>query len=627
MKKIQFDDVLKRAKNITKNDIDFVKKAYEYAKKAHKGQKRKTGEAYIIHPLYVAYYVAGLGLGRDTLAASFLHDVIENCGVTEKQLTKEFNETVAKLVTGVSKLRHTTNRKITWSSVENLRRFFLVAAEDIRAVIIKLADRLHNAKTIRGLPPERQKEYAREIQYVFSTLADYLGIRFFKRQFDDVAFEILEPEEYRKIRRYMKEHHKQRRRYVQKIIKKTENLLKENKIKADVFGREKSLYSVFKKIQKYLREGKIHSQSEIGKIYDNYGFRIIVGSNEDCYKVLGLIHSKWHPLTGEFEDFIANPKPNGYRSLHTTVFCENEKIAEFQIRTQRMHDYNEFGPASHIAYKLSGQRNLPTMAFNWLRRINLFRRGLPPAEDSPKYKIKVFQNNVFVLTPQNEVKKLPKGSTPVDFAYTVHTDIGNKCRGAKVNGKMVPLDYQLSTGDQVEIIIDKNAKYPISKWLEFVGSAGARAKIKHALRDKESKEAIQKGFEKLNSELKKHNTTFKELYKTRQNDIDILIYKNNAIDQEGLLANIGFNLISTEKIIAELFPQAQTRKPHGKSGKKVSIEGSTQTEYTLAQCCNPKSSDTIIALTTITRGIRIHKKSCPYIKGFDKDRLLNAEWV
>jgi len=627
MKRIGIDDVIKQSKNLNRADIGFIKKAYEFAKKKHKGQKRKTGEPYILHPLYAAYYVADLGLGKDTISAALLHDVIEDCDVTEKTLTKEFNGTVSKLVKGVTKLRHTEDRKITQGSVENLRRFFIVAAEDIRAVIIKLADRLHNAQTIRGLPPQRQKQYAREIKYVYSALSDYIGIRFFKRQFDDIAFEILNPEEFRKIRNYLKRHHKQRRKYVLRVSKKIEKFLAKNKIKAEVFGREKSINSIYKKLQKYLREGKIHSRNEIGKIYDNYGFRILVGSNEECYRVLGIIHSTWHPLTGEFEDFIANPKPNGYKSLHTTAFCDSEKIAEFQIRTQEMHDYNEFGPASHIAYKLSGERGpLPTAAFNWIRRMKIFRRGIPE-EKSPKYKVKVFQDNVFILTPQNEVKKLPKGSTPVDFAYSIHTEIGNKCRGAKVNGKMVPLDHELQTGDQVEVIIDKKAKHPVTKWLEFVASQSARTRIKHALREKESKEAIEKGLEKLNKALKKHNTSFKKLYEDRQNEIDILIYRNNAINREGLLANIGFELITVERIISELFPEEKKAKKKVAKGNNVSIEGSTQTEYSIAKCCNPKGQGKIIALTTITRGIRIHRKDCQYVKNFKKENILSAKWV
>jgi guanosine-3',5'-bis(diphosphate) 3'-pyrophosphohydrolase len=626
MKKITIDNVLKKDKNLNPGDKNFVKKAYEYAKKAHRGQKRKTGESYIVHPLYAAYYVADLGLGKDTVAAALLHDVLEDCGVTSAELKKEFNPTVAKLVKGVSDLRHTEDKKITKSSVENLRRFFIVAAKDIRAVIIKLADRLHNAYTIKGLSEERQKTYAKEIKLVFSALSDYLGLGFFKRQFDDIAFQILNPDEYKRIEKYLDKQHSKRRSYVNKTKKKIKKILDKDKIKAKVIGREKSVYSIYKKIQKYLREGKIHSESEYGRVYDNYGFRILVDQKEDCYRVLGIVHSTWHPLNGEFDDYIANPKPNGYQALQTTVFCDNNKIAEIQIMTDKMLDYNEFGPASHIAYKLAGRRYaIPTLAFEWLKKINIFSRGTPK-NDEKMYKTYIFKDNIFVLTPDNEVKQLPKESTPVDFAYTVHTEIGNKCRGAKVNGKMVPLDYQLHTGDQVEIIIDKREKYPMNKWLEFVVSAGARSKIKQSLRDKERKEAIEKGYAKLNKALKEFKTSFKELKKERPNDIDVIIYRNNAKDEEGLLANIGFDLINTDQIIARLFPLKQKRKASPRQRKKISIEGSTQTSYTIAKCCEPKPGDRIIALNTVIRGIRIHKKGCPFVKQSDKNRILSAKW-
>ncbi|MBN2015783.1 bifunctional (p)ppGpp synthetase/guanosine-3',5'-bis(diphosphate) 3'-pyrophosphohydrolase [Candidatus Dojkabacteria bacterium] len=626
MKKITIDDVIKNSKNLSRDDVSFIKKAYEFAKKCHRGQKRKTGEAYIVHPLYAAYFISELGLGRDTIAAALLHDVMEDCNVPQKKIKKEFNATVGRLVNGVTNLRHTEDKKITKSSVENLRRFFIVAAKDVRAVIIKLADRLHNAQTIEGLSPQRQKSYAKEIKYVFSTLSDYLRLGFFKRQFDDAAFRILNPEEYKRIERYLDRTHRRRRDYIKKIIEKITKILEENKVKSEVIGREKSIYAIYQKIQKYLREGKIHSESEYGRIYDNYGFRILVKTKEDCYKVLGIIHSTWHPLTGEFDDYIANPKPNGYQALQTTIFCDKNKISEIQILTFEMNDYNEFGPASHIAYKLSGRRNpLPSFAFEWLKKINIFRRGEEDTDDKI-YKTNVFKNNVFVLTPDNEVKKLPKGGTPIDFAYSVHTEIGNKCRGAKVNGKMVPLDYQLQTGDQIEIIIDKNARYPMPKWLEFVASGGTRGKIKHVLREKERKEAIEKGYQKLNSSLKRYRTSFKELYKQRKNEIDILIYKNNARDIDGLLANIGFDLINIEKIIAALFPQEEEKKETSTKNGLISIEGSTQTEYSKAKCCDPKLGDSIIALNTIKRGIRIHKSDCAYVKQFSNSRILEAHW-
>lgn len=627
MRKITLTDVIKRSKNLQKADTKLIRKAYEFAKVAHKGQKRKTGEAFINHPLYTAYYIAGLGLGGESIAAALLHDVIEDCGVSENKIKKEFNPTIARLVMGVTKLKGTGTKKITQSSVENLRRFFLVAAKDIRAVIIKLADRLHNARTIHGLAPDKQKKYAKEIKYIYSPLSDYLGVAFFRRNFDDIAFKILKPEEYKRIRHYLQKRHRKRRRYVYKIKRKIEAILKEHKIKGEVQGRDKNIYSLYKKLQRYIQEGKIHSKTEYGRVYDYYGFRIMVNSKEDCYKVLGLIHSEWHPLNGQFNDYIANPKPNGYKSLHTTVFCDKEKIAEIQIRTYEMHDYNEFGPASHIAYKRSNKgKSFPTLAYNWLRRISIFNRGEIEKLSAKDYQVQVFKDNIFVLTPANEVKKLPKGATPVDFAYAVHTEVGNRCRGAKVNDKMVPLDYELHTGDQVEILIDKGAQYPIPKWLEFVASVGTRSKIKYALRHKEEKEAAEKGYKKLNKALKKFNTTFNKIYDKRRPQFDLILYKHHANDTENLFARIGFGLVSVESVISSLFPKKMKKKSSPIKKGNVIIEGSKNTQYTKAQCCDPAVGDPIVAFTTLTRGIRIHKSNCPYIQNRPEKRILEAHW-
>lgn len=628
MKNISIEDVIKKGRNLDGPSIRFVKKAYYFARKAHKGQRRKTGEPYIIHPLYTAYYIADLGMGSETIAAALLHDVVEDCNVSEAKIKKEFGETVARLVKGVTKLRHTERQKITNSSVENLRRFFLVAAKDIRAVIIKLADRLHNARTIHGLTPERQKKYALEIKHIFSPLSEYLGIAYFKRQFDDIAFKILTPSEYHRINEYLAKHHKRRQRYIHSIEKRLERKLKDNKIKAKVYGREKSVYSLHRKIQRYLKEGKIHSEIDYGRIYDYFGFRILVKRKEECYRILGIVHSLWPPLNGHIKDYIANPKPNGYRSLHTTVFCDREKIAEIQIRTYKMHDYNEFGPASHIAYKRAAKgKSLPLRAYRWLRNIRIFKAEGDLTELSDKdYQVEIFKDNIFVLTPANEVKKLPKGGTPVDFAYAVHTDIGSKCRGAKVNGKMVPLDHELTTGDQVEIILDKNALYPIPGWLSFVVAPSTRAKIKYTLREKEEKEAIEKGLVRLNNALKKHNTSFKKLYKNRRNDIQIIINRYKAKDKNNFLARIGFNLINIDSIVSFLFPVKRKSRRRISQRQVVLIEGSPDTRYSIAKCCTPKEGDGIIALTTITRGIRIHRKDCPYIRSADPSRILTATW-
>jgi len=623
---ITISHVLKKAKFITKNDADEIKRAYNFAYKAHKGQKRNTGEDYIIHPLHVAYYLADIGFGKTTIISSLLHDVLEDCQVTEKTIEKEFGSGILKIVKGVTKLRHTSNQAYSDSTVENLRRFLIVASDDIRVLIIKLADRLHNAYTIKGLPLSRQKSYADEIKLVYSTLSEYLGIQYFKREFDDIAFRILQPEEYSKINNYLINHFRRRKKYINKVKEKIITLLRKQKIKAEVFGREKSLYSIYSKILKYIEQGKIHSESEIGRVYDIYGFRILVDNVEDCYRVLGIIHTNWHPLIGEFDDYIANPKPNGYKSIQTTVFCEDEKLAEIQIRTYKMHEYNEFGPASHIAYKMSHSSSHNRNAFLWIKFFRLFSPQKNKEESLKDFDLSAFKENIYVLTPKNEVKQIPKGGTPIDFAYSIHTEIGNKCRGAKVNGKMVPLEYELHTGDQIEIIIDKNAKYPKTKWLDYVISQATKARIKSALRKKEEKEAIERGYKKINYALKKYNTTFLKLYKEREHEINFFIYKNNAFDKEGFLARIGFGLISLEKFLNKLFPENIKKQIHPSKQNKVIIEGDNRTRYSFAKCCVPEKRDKIIAFVTVSRGIKIHKENCKWIQDRPKNRILRAEW-
>lgn len=626
-KRPTIEDIIEKAVHLDEEQKEFVKKSYRFAKKSHKGQKRKTGEAYIYHPIHVAYYIAHLGLDHYTIAAALLHDTIEDCGVQKADIKNRFGKTVLKLVNGVTNLRHTSEKqKLTDDTIENLRRFLLVAAKDIRVLLIKLSDRLHNAQTIEGLPKKRQKSYAREIKLIYSALADYLGIYYFKKEFDNIAFEILNPEEFNEINNYLKKNHKKRAKYLEEVKKIIKDLLSKNNLSVNISGRDKSIYSIHKKLEKYLRQGKIHSKNEFGRIYDYYGFRIIVDSVEDCYKVLGIIHTKWHPLTSEFDDYIANPKPNGYKSLQTTVFCKNRKLVEIQIQTKEMYEYNQFGPASHISYKKNEQTS--SRALGWLRRINIFGQSPNIKPIKRNYKIQVFKENIFVLTPKNEVKKLPKGSTPVDFAYTIHTEVGNKCRGARVNDKLVSLDHELKTGDQIEIIVKKQEQFPLAKWLSFVAASSTRSKIKQALRKKEEQEAIENGRNKLNQELKRSNKNpIEKIYAHQQNKLDIFIYKNNARNLDGLLARIGFGLISPQKIVNFIYPKENQKRSRSKRRFDIAIEDSTQTQYTKAKCCKPKYPDSIVALNTISRGIRIHKKDCPHLKKHKREKYLRATWL
>lgn len=629
MKKVTIQQVLNSLDpHINKEGKKTISKAYNYAKEQHKNQKRKTGEEYVQHPLNVALEIAKLHIDYVSIAAAILHDVLEDCNVCEDDLKKEFGEEITEIVKGVTKLRHTKDIPSRQFNVNDLRRLFFAATKDIRVLIIKLADRLHNARTIQGLKPERQFSYAQEILNIYSPLAEFIGIYYFKRDLEDAAFKTINPKEYKRIEGFLKKSRPERLRYIKSVTQDLNKEMRKNRVKCKILGRDKSIYGIYRKLRRYLSEGKIKTTSEFQKIYDYFGFRILVNNKIDCYKVLGIIHSLWHPILNEFDDYIANPKPNGYKSLHTTVFCKENHHAEFQIRTYKMHEFSEFGPASHIAYKMAGSKYAkPVFGFNWLKSLFTWQKKEPSKLTSDDFRIDVFKDNIFVLTPTNEVKELPKGSTPVDFAYQIHSQIGNSCRGAKINGKLVPLSTELNTGDIVEILTEKRAKYPIEDWLDFLKVASTRSKIKHALREKNRLDAFSNGEQLLAEELKKNNISIEEFNKV---DLIKIFDRYNIKSKHSLITHIGYEMISSKSIVEILFPKERQKKiKYFGIPKKslVEIEGSIDSEFTIAKCCSPAKDDDIIAVSTITRGLRIHKKACKIIENFDKERLLRAKWI
>lgn len=469
-------------------DLNLIKTAYEFAAQAHDGQLRNSGEPYIIHPLAVAHTLVSLHLDAPSIAAAFLHDVPDDTPRTIDDIKRQFGPEVAGLVSGVSKLGKVRIKK-NWlrflkkeqetnfdRHIENLRKMFMAMSQDIRVIIIKLADRLHNMQTLEFLPKEKQQRIAKETLEIYAPLANRLGMGEFKGQLEDLAFPYIYPEEYHQLLSQIKEEFAVRQRYIERVKKELAKELVKNKIEIlKIDGRVKHYYSLYQKLFRH--------DNELEKIYDLVALRVIVKTIEDCYKVLGIVHKKWRPLPGRIKDYIALPKPNGYQSLHTTVFCLDGKITEIQIRTGEMHDLAEYGIAAHWYYKEGGDKVGSKNKLRWIQELADWQRMIKDPEEWKKtLKLDFFENRIFVFTPQGDVHDLPQGATPVDFAFAVHSEIGRRCNGTKVNGKIATLDYPLQNGDIVEIVINKKSTGPKRDWLAFVKTNRAKELIKKSLK-------------------------------------------------------------------------------------------------------------------------------------------------
>lgn len=466
-----------------KPDADFrlVKKAYEFADAAHAGEKRLSGEPLINHCLAVAELLTELKMDEKTVAAGLLHDVLEKTNMIKRDLEDEFGPMVTDLVDGVTVIKRVKTKTGEKYETENLRKLLLATAKDVQVVLIRLAEKLHNLQTIDSLPQEKQKIVISKIFDIYAPLAERLGVHHFKWQLEDLAFKFQNHQEHTRIQNYLVESREERERYIEKIIKSLSKGLKKAGIATEVRGRPKHFYSIYKKLVKYQKEGE---SSNLEKILDKLAVMVLVETVDECYKALGIAHQLFHPLDKEFDDYIAHPKPNGYRSIHTTVFGPEGKIVEVQIKTCEMHKYNEFGPASHTYYKEVGRREaLPTDRLSWLKNLVEWQEEIKSEKEFEKaLKIDVFGDRVFVFTPKGDVLDLPQGATPIDFAYAVHTELGNSCVGAKVDGKLAPLNCALQTNQVVEILTSKTKKLPSSDWLKFAKTQSARSQIRKSLR-------------------------------------------------------------------------------------------------------------------------------------------------
>ena len=612
--------------------LAIVEAAYNYARQAHDGQKRKSGVPFLDHPLQTALTLTDLQLDAPTLAAALLHDVLEDTGIPISEIEEKFGPEISKLVDGVTKLN-----KVTWTrdatansqqtQAENLRKMLIAMAEDMRVVFIKLADRLHNMGTLQALPDERRRAIAQETLEIYAPLAHRLGMWRTKWLLEDLSFRYLEPDKYREIAGMVAAKRAQREGFVEEIVQTLREEIKNAGIEGDVSGRPKHIYSIYQKIKKYETLGR-----RFGDIHDLFALRVLVHSVSDCYKVLGLIHNRWHPITEEFNDYIANPKDNGYQSLHTTVLAQATPL-EIQIRTYEMHRISEYGVAAHWRYKEVAKPDLHfEEKISWLRQLIDWQSSLNSEEFLASVKDDFFTDQVFVYTPKGEIKEFPKGATPLDFAYRIHTDLGHRCIGAKVNGRLVPLNYEMKNSDIIEIMSTKADKGPSLDWLNpdlaFVKTAHAREKIRAWYKKQEREQNIARGRAILEKELHRLG-------------VDITSYEEMALvmgfeNIDDFLAAAGYGGINPHQIAAKLSGEAEkmeavetapapTPTQHKGSGIQVLGVGDLLTH--LAQCCHPVPGDDIIGYISRSRGITVHRKNCiNIINEEEKERLIEVSW-
>ena len=629
-------------------DISMIEKAYKVASEAHEGQKRKSGEPYIIHPLCVAIILADLELDKETIVAGLLHDAVEDTWMTYEEVEKEFGSEVALLVDGVTKLG-----QLSYSAdkvevqAENLRKMFLAMAKDIRVILIKIADRLHNMRTLQYMRPEKQQEKARETMDIYAPIAMRLGISKIKVELDDLSLKYLKPDVYYDLVHKVALRKSEREQFVGAIVKEVKKHMDDANIKAQVDGRVKHFFSIYKKM--------VNQDKTIDQIYDLFAVRILVDTVKDCYAALGVIHEMYKPIPGRFKDYIAMPKPNMYQSLHTTLIGPNGQPFEIQIRTYEMHRTAEYGIAAHWKYKESSDGKAPVgkseeEKLNWLRQILEWQRDMSDNKEFMsllKNDLDLFADSVYCFTPQGDVKTLPSGSTPVDFAYSVHSAVGNKMVGARVNGKLVPIEYEIKNGDRIEIITSQNSQGPSRDWLKLVKSTQAKNKINQWFKKELKEDNILKGKEMLAQYARAKG--FKITNYTKTQYLEAVLRKYGFRDWDSVLAAIGhgglkegqvFNKLVeaydkenkknlTDEQVLEAASETQEKLHIAKSKSGIVVKGIHDVAVRFSKCCNPIPGDEIVGFVTRGRGITIHRTDCVNVLNMsetDRTRLIEAEW-
>ncbi|MEW8973345.1 MAG: bifunctional (p)ppGpp synthetase/guanosine-3',5'-bis(diphosphate) 3'-pyrophosphohydrolase [Tissierellaceae bacterium] len=619
-------------------DMSLIIKAYSFGDAAHEGQFRNSGEKFFIHPFHVAMILADLSMDTATIVAGLLHDVIEDTDISYEDVVREFSKEIADLVEGVTKLKKLKYKTKQENQAENLRKMVLAMSKDIRVIIVKLADRLHNMRTLEYMIDEKKKEKALETLEIYAPLAHRLGISKIKWELEDLSLRYLEPEKYYNLVEKVSRKRREREAYIQGIIETLNKQLDDMKIHCEISGRPKSFYSIYKKME---IQGK-----DFEEIFDLTAIRVLVDSIKDCYGVLGIVHTLWKPLPGRFKDYIAMPKPNMYQSLHTTVIGPEGEIFEVQIRTYEMHRTAEYGIAAHWKYKegISKAESFDNK-LAWLGQLLEWQRDLKDPKDFMEtLKIDFFTDEVFIFTPRGDVINLPEGSTPIDFAYRVHTDIGNSCVGAKINGRIVPLNYQLKNGNIVEIITSVSSGGPSRDWLKIVKSTQAKSKIRQWFKLKDKDSNAIKGKELLEKELKRQGYKANEIL--RDEWLKSIADKLSINTIEDLYASIGYGNVRINQVITKLkdfyteyykthheeeFLKEQTKKQQekkkGRGSQGVTIKGVDNIKVRFAKCCNPVPGDDIVGYVTMGRGVSVHRADCPNVKNSkENDRFLEVEW-
>ena len=622
---ISFDDLkLKLDEYLEEKDVKEIEKAYLYAKEKHKGQYRRTGEEYIVHPLFVAYILTSINADKDTIIAALLHDTIEDTDVSKSDIKEKFGDVVAKLVDGVTKINNinvsTDNEYLT----SYYKKIIVGMSEDVRVIIIKLADRLHNMRTLYALDHEKQKRKAKETLEILAPIAHRLGMNKIKSELEELSLKYLKPEAYRDVVEKLNKTKKEREECVKKMMDEVSALLKQNNIKHEIKGRAKSIYSIYKKLDK----GR-----SFNDIYDLLAIRILVDKEQECYLALGLIHSKYKPVSKRFKDFIAMPKTNLYQTLHTTVFGLEGNLFEIQIRTYDMDEIAENGIASHWAYKEQKDaavemQNITEQKLQFYKSIIELKDDKLTSEDFvDKVKNEVLNNNIYVYTPKGDVIEMPKGATPIDFAYRVHSQVGDKMTGAIVNNNMVPLTYELQNADIIKIITNNNSKGPSREWLNIVKTTGAKNKIKSFFNRTTKEDYIAQGKDLLEKELRRRKVPISEFM--HQDNLD-RIYNEFKLDSvEDIYLNIGNNKFSAKSIVRKEDNVKEEKKPQKlevkKSDNDIVVGQTKNIETHIANCCLPVPGDEIVGYITKSNGIRIHRKECSNVEFFD-ERKINATW-
>lgn len=634
MSMLRLDDLLEKISAYNPEaDVERIRRVYFFAAKAHEGQMRRSGEPYMIHPLGVAHLLAEMKLDAASILAALLHDTVEDTKVTLEEVEQHFGAEVRRLVDGVTKLgkiKFTTSEE---RQAENFRKMIMAMAEDIRVILIKLADRVHNMRTLDYLPEEKQVAIAQESLDIYAPIANRLGIQQFKVELEDLGLKFLKPEIYRQIDEQIRNRREKREKHIAEIQKMVEQSLKSNGISCEVSGRLKHYYSIHRKMEA--------QNIPFDEVHDLIAFRILVDTLPQCYEALGVLHSLWRPIPGRFKDYIAMPKGNNYQSLHTTVIGPHGERVEFQIRTREMHEIAEYGIAAHWKYKegkLSSE-NKDEMKFRWIRRLLEWQSELKdPAEFLDTVKLDLFADDVYIFTPRGELKELPRGSTPVDFAYSVHTEVGHSCVGARVSGKIVPLSYQLRSGDSVEIINRKDMR-PNRDWLMFVKTSKAKAKIRQYLKQEEHDQSRQVGLELLEKVCQKYGWSVNKFLKEKE--VEQFCKEHGAKGEDGLLSALGYGKILPEEVMAVVLSEEEMVKPKPQKGSAIShlvrkitgqpagqvkVSGLSDMLIHFGRCCNPVPGDSITGYVTRGKGVSVHVSNCSKLLATDPDRQILVEW-